>query len=63
MNQATKDDAKMDAINAAQKIAHETGIAGYAVETIDGWIAAERKPSLRFGKVLECHVDGKVVRA
>lgn len=63
MNQATKDDAKMNAINAAHKIAHETGIAGYAVETIDGWIASERKPSLRFGKVLECHVDGKVVRA
>jgi len=53
-----KDDLKLDAINAAFKLAHANGIAGYAIETFDGWIAAERKPSMRFGKVIECQVDG-----
>ena len=56
-------DAMMDAVNKAHKIAHQTGIAGYAIETFDGWTVSDRKPSLRFGRVLECHVDGKVVRA
>lgn len=53
-------DAMMDAINAAQRICRETGIAGYAIETLHGWMASERKPSLRFGRVLECHIDGTV---
>lgn len=56
-------DAMMNAVNEAFKVARHTGIAGYAVETFDGWVVSERKPSLRFGRVLECHLDGKVIRA
>jgi len=57
-------DSKNDAINKAFRIAHENGIAGYAIETkFDGWIASDRKPSLRFGEVLECLYNGSMRRA
>jgi len=54
-----KENERLDAINQAFKIARANGIAGYAIETFDGWIAGERKPLLRAGfKVIECHTDG-----
>ena len=51
------------AIIEAFHIARENGIAGYAIEGKYGWSANARKPSLRFGKVLECRIDGSVVHA
>lgn len=54
---------KNDAINKAFHIAHENEIAGYAIETKYGWIAEARKPSLRFGKVIECLHDGSMRNA
>ena len=57
-------DSKNNAINQAFRIAHENGIAGYAIETkYDGWIASDRKPSLRFGEVLECMDNGSMRKA
>lgn len=57
-------DSKNDAINKAFHIAHENGIAGYAIETkYDGWIASAHKPSLRFGEVLECMDNGSMRKA
>lgn len=57
-------DSKNDAIIKAFHIARENGIAGYAIETkFDGWIAAERKPSLRYGQVYECLIDGSMRKA
>ncbi len=54
-----RDNERHDAINEAFRLAHANGIAGYAIETIHGWISSERKPSLRYGKVIECRVDGR----
>ena len=61
MNEIDDGDSKNNAINAAFKIARDNGIAGYAIETIDGWIASDRKPLLRGvgRKVIECQVDGR----
>ena len=49
---------KIDAIILAHNMAHKSGSPAYAVETKYGWTCANRKPSLRFGKVIECR-DGK----
>ena len=48
---------KIDAIILAHNMAHENGSPAYAVETKFGWTCATNKPSLRFGKVIECR-DG-----
>ena len=56
--QIENDLCKIDAIILAHKMAHATDEPAYAVETKWGWTCASRKPSLRFGKVIECH-DGK----
>lgn len=56
-------DEKNDAINQAFHIAHQNEIAGYAIETKYGWIAAERKPSIRFGLVYECLHNGSMRKA
>lgn len=58
MDVTTKDNERNDAINQAFKIARENGIVGYAIETRAGWISGDRKPLLRAGKVIECHIDG-----
>lgn len=49
---------KNDAIIEAHKMAYKSGFPAYAVETRYGWTCATRKPSLRYGKVIECH-NGK----
>lgn len=49
---------KVDAITEAHNMAHKSGSPAYAVETYYGWTCASNKPSLRFGKVIECR-DGK----
>lgn len=49
---------KVDAIIEAHNMAHKSGSPAYAVETRYGWTCATNKPSLRFGKVIECR-DGK----
>jgi hypothetical protein len=55
---ATEYDSKLDAINAAQVLAHTCGLPAYAFETRHGWQIAKRKPTLRYGKVIECY-EGK----
>ena len=50
---------KAEAIILAFRIAHENGIAGYAVEYKNGWMAFDRKPLLRYGKVIECQANGR----
>jgi len=55
--------SELNAVSHAFKIARENGIAGYAVETKYGWVSADRKPSIRFGKVWECLVSGQKVPA
>ena len=50
--------SELNAVSAAFRIARENGSAGYAIETKYGWIVADRKPSLRFGKVWECQASG-----
>lgn len=54
MNTSQEYGSEMNAISAAFRVSRENGGAGYAIETKYGWIAADRKPSLRFGKVWEC---------
>lgn len=54
----TEYDNKHDAINAAHVLAHQVGMPCYAFECRHGWQVAERKPGLRYGKVIECH-NGK----
>jgi hypothetical protein len=51
--------SELNAVNFAFKIARETEMPAYAIETKYGWISAERKPSIRFAKVWECHPNGK----
>ena len=51
-------DSKYDAINAAHVLAHQLGLPAYAFDTIHGWHVSDRKPMLRYGKVIECH-NGK----
>jgi len=54
-------DDKNDAIILAHAVAAENGFC-FAVEGRYGWHASVRKPSLRFGKVIECH-DGREFHA
>ena len=56
--QIDNDMCKSDAIDLAHNMAHRNGCPAYAVETYYGWTCATHKPSLRFGKVIECH-NGK----
>ena len=49
---------KTDAIILAHNMAHKNQEPAYAVETRYGWTCATRKPSLRYGKVIECY-NGK----
>lgn len=51
--------SELNAITFSMRHARETGYPWYAIETIYGWIEAAQKPGLRFGKVWECHPDGK----
>ena len=51
--------SELNAVTAAFRKAREEYGVYYAVETKYGWITAERKPSLRFGKVWECHTSGE----
>jgi hypothetical protein len=51
--------SELNAVTFAMRKARETGAPCYAIETKYGWIDCDRKPSLRFGKVWECHPDGK----
>lgn len=50
--------SELNAVTFAFRAARETGMPHYAVETKFGWLTQERKPSLRFGKVWECHQNG-----
>ena len=50
--------SELNAISFAMRKARETGMPWYSVECAYGWIDAERKPSLRFGNVWECHPNG-----
>ena len=51
--------SELNAVSFAFKTARKTKMPAYAIETKYGWISAERKPSIRFGKVWECHPNGK----
>lgn len=50
--------SKQNAVAIARRKARETGAPWYAVECRYGWIEAERKPGLRYGRVIELHPDG-----
>ena len=58
MNTSQEYGSELNAVCFAFRKAHDTQEPHYAVETKYGWITAERKPSLRFGKVWECHPGG-----
>lgn len=47
------------AINSAFAMAHKVDLPCYAIEGKYGWNVAERKPSIRFGKVWECFPSGE----
>lgn len=51
--------SELNAVAFAARKARESGSPWYAVETRYGWIEAERKPGLRYGKVWECQPSGK----
>lgn len=51
---------KTDAICEAHTLSHKAEIPVYAVETKWGWTCAKNKPSLRFGKVIECYEGHEV---
>lgn len=51
--------SELNAVSFAFRKARDSEMPHYAVETKYGWVEAERKPSLRYGKVWECHPDGK----
>jgi hypothetical protein len=53
---------KIDAISIAHKMSAFVGAPCYAIETKFGWTCADRKPSLRYGKVIECY-QGKDLHA
>ena len=55
--------SELNAISFAMAKARESSAPWYAIECKYGWIDAERKPSLRFGKVWECHPNGQKVHA
>jgi len=50
--------SELNAVSSAFRIARETSYIGYAIETKYGWVSADKKPSIRFGKIWECHVNG-----
>lgn len=51
--------AEFDALLTASRHLRETGKDHvYAIETAHGWIVSDRKPSLRFGAVIEVRDDG-----
>jgi len=56
------DMCKADAVILAHNMAHKNQEPAYAIETKWGWTCATRKPSLRYGKVIECH-NGKECHA
>ncbi len=49
------DMCKTDALIMGHNISHKIDSAVYVVETKWGWTCAKNKPSLRFGKVIECY--------
>jgi hypothetical protein len=49
---------KSDALIIAHRVAKIMGYC-FAVETKYGWQASTRKPSLRYGKVIECDEYGR----
>lgn len=49
---------EIDAVSEAFSMARKVGMPCYAIEGKYGWSVATRKPSLRFGKVWECHENG-----
>ena len=51
--------SELNAVTFAFRMARESEMPAYAIETAYGWISAERKPSMRFGRVWECHPNGK----
>jgi len=51
--------SELNAVCFAFRKARENNKPWYAIETKYGWIEAERKPSLRFGKVWECRANGE----
>lgn len=51
--------AEFDALLTASRHLRETGEDHcYAFETVHGWIVSDRKPSIRFGAVIEVRHDG-----
>lgn len=50
--------SELNAVVIARRKARETGAPWYAVECRYGWIETDRKPSLRYGRVIELHPDG-----
>jgi len=52
------DMCKADALILGHNISHKIDSPVYVVETKWGWTCAKNKPSLRFGKVIECY-EGK----
>ncbi len=55
---AQKYSSELDAVSIAMRKARDSEMPWYAVECVHGWLDAERKPSIRFGKVWECHPNG-----
>jgi hypothetical protein len=53
---------KSDALIIAHRVAKQMGYC-FVVETKDGWQASLRKPSLRYGKVIECTENGRELMA
>lgn len=51
-------DEKHDALSLAHAVAKQTGYC-FAVEGRFGWQASIRKPSLRYGRIVECTADGR----
>lgn len=51
--------SELNAVSLAFRKARDSQMPWYAVETKYGWIEQDRKPSVRFGQVWECHPSGK----
>jgi hypothetical protein len=51
--------SELNAVCFAFSKARQTEMPWYAVETAYGWVESDRKPSMRFGKVWECHPNGQ----
>lgn len=48
-------ETKLDAIADAHTLSHAIGMPAYAFDTVIGWQIGERKPTLRYGAVIECY--------